>query len=153
MKTNFIIPGSQLDLVINYSDAEKIERRALGLPACEPALSGLIKKLPKDRKLVSKKIITEPKVLNEVSEYGMLASAQTARPFTPAISAPNPGTRFTISPVCSRAKTPLGATLANSTPSATNFSTRWDWTRSRPAPAFRRGFAEAICSWKSKPSP
>src|ERR1035438_5023498 len=70
MKTNFIIPGSQLDRVIEYSDAEKIERRALGLPACEPAPSGLIKKLPKGRKLVSKKIITEPKVLNEASEYG-----------------------------------------------------------------------------------
>jgi len=70
MKTNFIIPGSQLDRVIQYSDAEKMERHALGLPACEPAPRGLIKKLPKGRKLVSKKIITEPKVLNEASEYG-----------------------------------------------------------------------------------
>ena len=36
MKTNFIIPGSQLDRVIQYSDAEKMERHALGLPACAP---------------------------------------------------------------------------------------------------------------------
>ena len=26
MKTNFLIPGSQLDRMINYSDAEKFER-------------------------------------------------------------------------------------------------------------------------------
>jgi 2-iminobutanoate/2-iminopropanoate deaminase len=66
----FIIPGSQADRLIAYSDAEKIERRALGLPAGEPAPAGLIKQVPKGRKLVSKKAITEPKVLNEAAEYG-----------------------------------------------------------------------------------
>ena len=70
MKTNFIIPGSQMDRVINYSDSEKIERRALGLPASEPAPRGIIKQLPKGRKVVGKKAITEPKVLNEAAEYG-----------------------------------------------------------------------------------
>src|SRR6202142_2850028 len=70
MKSNVIIPGSQADRVIVYSDAEKIARRALGLPACEPAPGGLIKRLPKGRKIVSKKNITEQKVLNEPSEYG-----------------------------------------------------------------------------------
>ena len=59
-----------MDRMIVYSDAEKIERRALGLPACEPAPGSLIKQLPKGRKVVSKKAITEPKVLNEASEYG-----------------------------------------------------------------------------------
>jgi enamine deaminase RidA (YjgF/YER057c/UK114 family) len=70
MKTNFIIPGSQMDRVISYSDSEKIERRALGLPACEPAPRGIIKQLPKGRKVVGKKPITEPKVLNEAADYG-----------------------------------------------------------------------------------
>ena len=70
MKTNFIIPGSQADRLIVYSDAEKTERRALGLPAGKRAPGGSIQKFPKGRKLVSKKIITEPKVLNEASEYG-----------------------------------------------------------------------------------
>ena len=70
MKTNFVIPGSQTDRVINYSDSEKIERNALGLPSCEPAPGGLIKQLPKGRKVVSKKAITEPMVLNDAAEYG-----------------------------------------------------------------------------------
>jgi 2-iminobutanoate/2-iminopropanoate deaminase len=70
MKSQFVIPGSQADRVINYSEAEKIERRALGLPACEPGPRSLIKQLPRGRKVVGKKAITEPKVLNEASEYG-----------------------------------------------------------------------------------
>jgi enamine deaminase RidA (YjgF/YER057c/UK114 family) len=70
MKTSFIIPGSETDRVIAYTDAEKIERRALGLPACEPAPNGLIRQWPKGRVPVSKKAISEPKVLNEASEYG-----------------------------------------------------------------------------------
>jgi enamine deaminase RidA (YjgF/YER057c/UK114 family) len=53
-----------------YSDAEKIERRALGLPACEPAPTGLIKRLPKGRTPVKKTAITATKVLNEASDYG-----------------------------------------------------------------------------------
>jgi len=70
MKSNVIIPGSQADRLINYSDAEKTARRALGLPACEPAPGGLIKQLPKGRKVVGKKAITETNVLNEASDYG-----------------------------------------------------------------------------------
>ena len=70
MKSNVIIPGSQADRLINYSDAEKIARHALGLPASESAPVGLIKQLPKGRKMVSKQAITEPKVLNEASDYG-----------------------------------------------------------------------------------
>jgi enamine deaminase RidA (YjgF/YER057c/UK114 family) len=53
-----------------YTDAEKIERRALGLPACEPAPTGLIKRPPKGRVPVKKAAIKAPKVLNEASEYG-----------------------------------------------------------------------------------
>jgi 2-iminobutanoate/2-iminopropanoate deaminase len=55
---------------IRYSEGEKIERHALGLPACEPSPAGLIRKMPKGRVPVSKKAITAPKVLNEASEYG-----------------------------------------------------------------------------------
>lgn len=53
-----------------YSDAEKIERHALGLPACEPAPTALIKRLPRGRTPVKKIAITAPKVLNEASQYG-----------------------------------------------------------------------------------
>src|SRR5579859_1421362 len=55
---------------IRYTDAEKIERHALGLPACEPAPSGLIKRLPKGRTPVKKSAIKAPKVLNEARDYG-----------------------------------------------------------------------------------
>lgn len=70
MKKNFVIPGTEANRQIVYSEAEKIERLALGLPPCEPAPAGIIRKLPKGRKLVSMKAITEPKVLNEASDYG-----------------------------------------------------------------------------------
>jgi 2-iminobutanoate/2-iminopropanoate deaminase len=52
------------------TDAEKIERRALGLPACEPAPTGLIKRLPRGRTPVKKTAIKVPKVLNEACDYG-----------------------------------------------------------------------------------
>jgi enamine deaminase RidA (YjgF/YER057c/UK114 family) len=53
-----------------YTDAEKIERRALGLPACEPAPTGLIKRLPKGHMPVKKTAIKAPEVLNEACQYG-----------------------------------------------------------------------------------
>jgi enamine deaminase RidA (YjgF/YER057c/UK114 family) len=55
---------------IVYTDAEKLERRALGLPACEPAPPSLIKRLPKGRTPVEKKPIRASEVLNEASDYG-----------------------------------------------------------------------------------
>ena len=55
---------------IFYTEAEKIERKALGLPTCEPSPSGLIGKLPKGRNLLAKTPITAPKVLDEASDYG-----------------------------------------------------------------------------------
>ena len=58
------------DRGIYYTEAERMERRSLGLPPCEPAPAGLLKKLPKGRTPVSKKAITAPTVLNEASEYG-----------------------------------------------------------------------------------
>jgi enamine deaminase RidA (YjgF/YER057c/UK114 family) len=53
-----------------YTDGEKIERHALGLPACEPAPTGLIKRMPKGRSPVKKTAIQAPDVLNEASDYG-----------------------------------------------------------------------------------
>ncbi|NWF86144.1 MAG: hypothetical protein HXY18_20225 [Bryobacteraceae bacterium] len=61
---------SYQDNGIVYSEAEKRERAALGLPACEPSPTGLIKKLPKGRVPVAKKAISAPTVLNEAGEYG-----------------------------------------------------------------------------------
>src|SRR6185369_11452564 len=58
------------DRGIYYTEAERIERRSLGLPPCEPAPAGLLRKLPKGRTPVSKKAITAPVVLNEASQYG-----------------------------------------------------------------------------------
>lgn len=53
-----------------YTDAEKIERRALGLPACEPAPTGLIRHLPRGRTSAKRTAIKAPEVLNEASQYG-----------------------------------------------------------------------------------
>lgn len=55
---------------IYYSEGEKAERRALGLPCCEPAPRGMLKNLPTSRAVVSKRPITAPQVLNEAPEYG-----------------------------------------------------------------------------------
>lgn len=60
----------QKSVPVIYTDGEKIERAALGLPACEPAPTALIKRLPKGRTPVRKKAITAPEVLNEASDYG-----------------------------------------------------------------------------------
>ena len=59
-----------LDQALYYSEAEKAERRALGLPCCEPAPTGLLRHLPKDRPVVAKRPICAPQVLNEAPEYG-----------------------------------------------------------------------------------
>lgn len=54
-----------------YSRAEMAERRALGLPACEPSPSGIITpRKPLGRKWIRRRAITAPDVLNEASEYG-----------------------------------------------------------------------------------
>jgi enamine deaminase RidA (YjgF/YER057c/UK114 family) len=55
---------------VNYSDSEKLERGALGLPACEPAPTGLLKSQTPGRPVVRKKAICAPTVLNEAPDYG-----------------------------------------------------------------------------------
>jgi 2-iminobutanoate/2-iminopropanoate deaminase len=50
--------------------AERIERRALGLPASEPAPAGILTQPPEGRIPVTKTPIMAPSVLNEAPEYG-----------------------------------------------------------------------------------
>src|SRR5690349_14913652 len=61
---------SELEIQAHYSEAEKIERRALGLPASEPAPAAIIQQPRKGHVLVKKKAICVPDVLNEAPEYG-----------------------------------------------------------------------------------
>ncbi len=53
-----------------YTEAEKAERRALGLPPCEPAPLGMLDARPKGRQSLKKKAISAPSVLNEAPQYG-----------------------------------------------------------------------------------
>src|ERR1051326_863081 len=62
--------ANELEENLVYSAGEKIERRALGLPACEPAPTGIIKRIPKGRAIVRKTAIKAPQALNEACEYG-----------------------------------------------------------------------------------
>jgi len=54
-----------------YSEAEKAERRALGLPPCEPAASGQLQAANSlNHSPIRKRAICAPGVLNEASAYG-----------------------------------------------------------------------------------
>jgi enamine deaminase RidA (YjgF/YER057c/UK114 family) len=55
---------------IVYSEAEKAERRALGLPPSEPSPRGIIQQAPPGRPAIRKRAIRAPQVLNEASDYG-----------------------------------------------------------------------------------
>ena len=63
-------PTSPADRGWVYSEAEKAERRALRLPACEPSPAALLRALPTDRPLIRKRAIAAPDVLNEAPQYG-----------------------------------------------------------------------------------
>lgn len=63
-------PDVLLDAVVKYTDAEKIERRAMGLPAAEPAPTGILKPSVTGRPVVRKAAICAPTVLNEAPDYG-----------------------------------------------------------------------------------
>lgn len=60
----------QVEAPVHYSEAERAERRALGLPAFEPSPAGLIKPPTPAHPTVSKKAICAPRVLNEAPDYG-----------------------------------------------------------------------------------
>jgi len=59
-----------LGSVVNYTDAEKVERRALGLPPAESAPRGILRPGEPGRPVVRKKAICAPRVLNEAPDYG-----------------------------------------------------------------------------------
>lgn len=62
--------GADPDAEVHYSSGEKIERRALGLPAAEAAPKGLLAPSAPGRPLVRRTAICAPTVLNEAPEYG-----------------------------------------------------------------------------------
>jgi enamine deaminase RidA (YjgF/YER057c/UK114 family) len=68
--STILIPSTRAHRITVYTDGEKIERRALGLPPCEPAPTGILKKHSKLAPLVKKSAIKAPEVLNEACEYG-----------------------------------------------------------------------------------
>jgi enamine deaminase RidA (YjgF/YER057c/UK114 family) len=70
MKPNTSNLETEVDRDLPYSEGEKAERRALGLPPCEPAPSRILRALPEDRSVVPKKAIMAPDVLNEAPDYG-----------------------------------------------------------------------------------
>lgn len=63
-------PELTVEPAMNYTNAENLERRALGLPTSEPAPSGILKPNTGSRPLVRRKAICAPSVLNEAPAYG-----------------------------------------------------------------------------------
>jgi 2-iminobutanoate/2-iminopropanoate deaminase len=70
MKTDPTNLEVDLERSMPYSNGEKTERRALGLPPCEASPSNILRTEPGDRPAVDKKAIMAPEVLNEAPEYG-----------------------------------------------------------------------------------
>lgn len=65
-----VVAGRVPEPAVNYTDAEKLERRALGLPAAEPAPDGILHAPSAAGPWVAKKAICAPSVLNEAPAYG-----------------------------------------------------------------------------------
>jgi len=63
-------PGAAAKPQIIYSEAEKAERRALGLPPSEPSPPGILRPAGLKPSPVRKRAICAPEVLNEASQYG-----------------------------------------------------------------------------------
>ena len=71
MKTTPDTLARELESPMTYTEAEKSERIALGLPACEPSPAGLLGRIaPHQPGPIKKRIISAPDVLNEADEYG-----------------------------------------------------------------------------------
>jgi enamine deaminase RidA (YjgF/YER057c/UK114 family) len=64
------IPRAPIPSLPIVSEAERIERRALGLPLDDLAPRGILRNLPQGRTPVSMKAIKAPDVLNEAEDYG-----------------------------------------------------------------------------------
>ncbi len=59
-----------MERTLAYTQAEKLERSALGLPTCEPAPAAIIKPPLKGKTPLKKKAIRAAGVLNEAPDYG-----------------------------------------------------------------------------------
>jgi 2-iminobutanoate/2-iminopropanoate deaminase len=59
-----------LEAPISYSEAEKAERRALGLPPSEPSPPSILRPAGLNESPVRKRAICAPEVLNEAAKYG-----------------------------------------------------------------------------------
>jgi 2-iminobutanoate/2-iminopropanoate deaminase len=70
MKVQMTGTDNEIGPILHYTEGEKAERRALGLPPSEPSPATILKRLPKGRPVVSKKAISAADVLNEAPEYG-----------------------------------------------------------------------------------
>jgi 2-iminobutanoate/2-iminopropanoate deaminase len=67
-KTNLNAAGKSQ---VIYSEAEKAERRALGLPPSEPSTPGILRPIDEMRRSsIRRKAISAPDVLNEAPAYG-----------------------------------------------------------------------------------
>ncbi len=53
-----------------YSEAERTERRALGLPLCEPSPAGILRPSNLRCSPIRRRMISAPEVLNEAFDYG-----------------------------------------------------------------------------------
>jgi 2-iminobutanoate/2-iminopropanoate deaminase len=70
MKAPCTNTANDIEPIIHYTDGEKAERRALGLPPSEPSPATILKRMPRGRSVVVKKAISAADVLNEAPEYG-----------------------------------------------------------------------------------
>lgn len=70
MTASVLDRAPQVETPAHYSEAERTERRALGLPAFEPSPVGLLKPPTPAPPAVSRKAICAPRVLNEAPDYG-----------------------------------------------------------------------------------
>jgi enamine deaminase RidA (YjgF/YER057c/UK114 family) len=69
-KRTIVKSGVAAEPQIVYSEAEKAERRALGLPPSEPSPPGILRPAGLRPSSVRKRAICAPEVLNEAAKYG-----------------------------------------------------------------------------------
>ena len=70
MKQRIFTLESEQKRNVIYSEGEKAERRALGLPAAEPSPAGLLDSPSATGRRIEVRAISAPEVLDEASDYG-----------------------------------------------------------------------------------
>jgi 2-iminobutanoate/2-iminopropanoate deaminase len=79
-------PGLAAEPQLAYSEAEKAERRALGLPPSEPSPPGILRPAGLRPSAVRRHAICAPEVLNEAAKYGSAFSRGLCLEFPNGIS-------------------------------------------------------------------